>query len=299
MREKLNQNTKVIGVIGHPIKHSFSPLMQNKTFEIRDLDYIYLPFDVPGEDLKAAIKGMVSLGMKGFNVTLPHKEKINEYLDEVSEEANVIGAVNTVVNENGFLHGYNTDVAGIVESLNPYKDEIAGQEVSVIGAGGASRSVIYALIRHFKVKRINIINRTLQIAESLKDYFQTKMLFENIKTYELVPPDLTRVFRKSKLIVNTTSMGMYPEVDDSATTISKSFKEGQIVFDVIYNPFKTRFLEIAEEQGATVINGLTMFLEQGAKSFELWTGETMPREDIYEILKKELLLKQENLEDNE
>lgn len=299
IRKRVNHNTKVIGVIGHPIKHSYSPLMQNKTFEIKDLDFVYLPFDVPGENLKAAIKGMVSLGIKGFNVTLPHKEKINEFLDEVSEEASVIGAVNTVVNENGILYGYNTDVNGIIESLNPYKDEIAGQEVSIIGAGGASRSVIYALIRHFKVKRINIINRTLQIAESLKDYFQSKMLFDNIKTYELVPPDLTRIFRKSKLIVNTTSMGMYPEVDDSATTISKSFKEGQIVFDVIYNPFKTKFLQIAEEQGATVLSGLTMFLEQGAKSFELWTGETMPRDEIYEVLKKELLSKPEMIEDEE
>ncbi|MFA8341353.1 MAG: shikimate dehydrogenase [Rhodothermaceae bacterium] len=299
MHQRLNHNTKVIAVIGHPIKHSYSPLMQNKAFELKELDYVYLPFDVPGENLKAAIKGMVSLGVKGFNVTLPHKEKINEYLDEISEEASVIGAVNTVVNENGILHGYNTDVNGIIESLNPYKEEIVGQEVSIIGAGGASRSVIYALIRHFKVKRLNIINRTLQIAESLKDYFQTKMLFDNIKTYELVPPDLTRVFRKSKLIVNTTSMGMFPEVDDSATTISKSFKEGQIVFDVIYNPFKTKFLQIAEEQGATVLSGLKMFLEQGAKSFELWTGETMPREEIYEILKQELLAKPEEVDHNE
>lgn len=299
MHQRLNHNTKVIAVIGHPIKHSYSPLMQNKAFELKELDYVYLPFDVPGENLKAAIKGMVSLGVKGFNVTLPHKEKINEYLDEISEEASVIGAVNTVVNENGILHGYNTDVNGIIESLNPYKEEIVGQEVSIIGAGGASRSVIYALIRHFKVKRLNIINRTLQIAESLKDYFQTKMLFDNIKTYELVPPDLTRVFRKSKLIVNTTSMGMFPEVDDSATTISKSFKEGQIVFDVIYNPFKTKFLQIAEEQGATVLSGLKMFLEQGAKSFELWTGETMPREEIYEILKQDLLAKPEEVDHNE
>lgn len=299
MQKRLNHNSKVVAVIGHPIKHSHSPLMQNKAFELKNLDYVYLPFDVPGETLKAAVKGMVSLGIKGFNVTLPHKEKVIEYLDEISEEASVIGAVNTVVNENGILHGYNTDVNGIIESLNPYKKEISGQEVSVIGAGGASRSVIYTLIRHFKVKKINIINRTLQIAESLKDYFQSKMLFENIKTYELVPPDLTRVFKKSKLIVNTTSMGMHPEVDDSATTINKSFKEGQIVFDVIYNPFKTKFLEIAEEQGSTILSGLTMFVEQGAKSFELWTGETMPRKEIYKVLKQELLAKPEEFDQTE
>lgn len=287
--DRLSHSTKVVGVIGHPLKHSFSPLMQNKAFELLGLDFVYLPFNVPGENLKNAIKGMLALGIKGFNVTLPHKEKMAEHLHEVSEEAGVIGAVNTVVNENGTLFGYNTDVFGIIETLNPVKDDIAGQEISVIGAGGAARAVIYTLIRHYKVRRINIINRTLQTTESLKEYFQTKMLFNNIKTYELLPPDLTRIFRKSKMIINTTSIGMFPNIDDSATTIEKSFKEGHIVFDVVYNPYKTKFLQIAEAQGATVLNGLTMFVEQGAKAFELWTGTPMPREKIYEVMKEELI----------
>lgn len=281
-------NTKIVGVIGHPIKHSFSPFMHNKAFDMLNLDYVYLPFDIPTQYLKGAVSGMVTFNMAGLNVTLPHKEKVIEFLNDVSEEASVIGAVNTIVNENGILHGYNTDVHGIIESLNPFRDEITNQEISVIGAGGASRSVIYTLIRHFKVRRINIINRTLQIAESLKDYFQSKMLYKSIKTYELLPPDVTRIFRKSKLIINTTPIGMFPEVDDAATTIAKSFKEGHIVFDVIYNPYKTKFLQIAESQGARVVSGLTMFVEQGAKSFELWTGQEFPREEIYKMLKENL-----------
>lgn len=287
-KKEYSTNTKIIGIIGHPIKHSFSPYLHNKAFEKSNLDYVYLPFNVPGQNLGAALKGMVALGIQGFNVTLPHKEKIIDFLSDVSEEAGVIGAVNTIVNENGILHGFNTDVHGVMETLNPYKDDIAGQEISVIGAGGAARSVIYTLIRHYKVRRINIINRTLQTAESLKDYFQSKMLFNAIKTYELLPPDLTRIFRKSKLIINSTSIGMFPEIDDSATTIAKSFKEGQIVFDVVYNPVKTRFLKLAEEQGATTLSGLTMFIEQGVKSFELWTGEPFPRENFLDEIKKEL-----------
>lgn len=281
---RFNDNTKIIGVIGHPIKHSFSPLMHNISFDLMNLDYLYLPFDVPTSHIKSALKGIVALGIKGFNVTLPHKEKLLELLNEISEEASVIGAVNTVVNENGELHGYNTDVVGVVESLNPYKNEIEGREVSVIGAGGAARSVIYSLIRHFKVDSINLINRTGQKTESLKEYFSAKMLFDSFKTYELVPPDLINVFQNSKLIINSTSIGMNPDTDDTATAIKESFHQDQIVFDVVYNPIKTKMLDIAEQQGAKTINGLRMFVEQGAKAFELWTGEKMPKEKIYKAL---------------
>lgn len=285
---KFNHNTGIIGVIGHPIKHSFSPLMHNISFDLLGLDYVYLPFDVPSSNLKAALKGMIALGIKGFNVTLPHKEKIGQFLNDISEEASVIGSVNTIVNENGLLHGYNTDVHGIIETLNPYKEEIIDNEVCVIGAGGAARSVVYSLIRHFKVKKIHIINRTVQKAESLKEYFQAKMLFEKMKPHELFPPDLTEVFKDSKLIINTTSVGMFPEVDDSATTIEDSFTKDQIVFDVVYNPINTKMLQLAGEKGATTLNGLKMFVEQGARSFELWTGEKMPTDKIYKTIESYL-----------
>src|ERR1035437_10149953 len=194
-QNKFNHNTKIVGVIGHPIKHSFSPLMHNIAFELAGLNYIYLPFDVPPTNLKDALKGMTALGIKGFNVTLPLKEKIFPLLKDVSEEASIIGSVNTIVNEDGVLRGYNTDVYGIVESLNPYKDELTGANVSIIGAGGASRAVIYSLIRTFKVAQINIINRTEQTAESINEYFAAKMLFNDIKAYPLVPPDLITTFR--------------------------------------------------------------------------------------------------------
>jgi shikimate dehydrogenase len=282
---KFNQDTNIIGIIGHPIKHSYSPLMHNISFEIKNLNYIYLPFDVPINTLKAAIKGMVALGIKGFNITLPHKENIIAYLRNVSEEASIIGAVNTVVNDNGILSGYNTDVNGVYETLLPYKDEITGQKVSIFGAGGGARSVIYTLIRNFKPEKIQIINRTEQKGESLREYFSTRMHFTDIKSYELIPPDLVDVLRDSKLIINTTSVGMYPNVDDSVTSIPQSFVKGQIVFDLIYNPLKTRLLQLAESQGATVIDGLRMLVHQGAKSFELWTGEEMPVEKINKALK--------------
>jgi shikimate dehydrogenase len=282
---KFNHTTQIVGVMGHPIKHSYSPLMHNISFEILNLNYIYLPFDVTITNLKTALKGMVALGIKGVNVTLPLKEKIGQYLNEVSDEAGIVGAVNTVVNENGNLHGYNTDVHGIIETIAPFKDEISGQTVTVIGAGGAARGVLYALIKEFKPEKINIVNRTADKAESLKEYFINKMLFENIYAYELLPPDLVGVFHDSKMIINSTSIGMSPDVDDTPTTIPESFHKDQIVFDVVYTPLKTKLLEIAESQGALALNGLKMFVEQGAKSFELWTEQLMPKEKIYQTLK--------------
>ena len=139
MKDSFHANTKIIGLLGHPIKHSYSPFVQNVAFEFEKLDYIYLAFDVPPANLKSALNGVVVLGMEGLNVTLPHKEKIIQYLDELSEEATTIGAVNTIVNDHGKLIGYNTDVAGIIETLLPFKEQISGSAVSVLGAGGGAR----------------------------------------------------------------------------------------------------------------------------------------------------------------
>ncbi|MHB1688678.1 MAG: shikimate dehydrogenase [Ignavibacteriaceae bacterium] len=284
MKNSFHLNTKILGLIGHPLKHSYSPFIQNVAIELIGIDYIYLPFDVPSSNLKNAFRGMIALGIRGFNVTIPHKENILQYMNNVSDEASIIGAVNTVVNELGKLIGYNTDVNGVLETLNPYKDEIFGNEISVIGAGGASRAVIYTLIRHFKPSKIYLINRTEQRADALKNYFQDKMKFSSFKTKELFPPDLVDVFKNSKLIVNATSVGMYPGVDDSITTLADSFTKDQIVFDMVYNPLQTNLLKLASSKGAIALDGLKMLVYQAAKSFELWTGETMPVEQVYKSL---------------
>ena len=284
MKNSYHLNTKLTGLIGHPIKHSYSPFIHNIAFELKKLDFIYLPFDVTPSNLRSVLKGMVGLGIKGFNVTIPHKENIMHSLNEISDEASIIGAVNTVVNDLGKLHGYNTDVDGIYETLQPYKEEISGNEVSVVGAGGAARAVIYTLIRHFKPSKIYLINRTEQRAESLKNYFNDKMKYDSFKTKELFPPDLIEVFKNSKLIVNATSVGMFPETDDSITSLHDSFTKEQIVFDLVYNPFQTQLLKLAASQGAVTLDGLKMLVHQAAKSFELWTSEKMPVEHIYKSL---------------
>ncbi len=171
MRNSFHLNTQIVGLLGHPIKHTFSPFIHNIAFEITKLDYIYLPFDVPPSNLKNAIKGIIALGLKGYNVTIPHKEKMMEFMNNISEEASIVGSVNTVVNEMGKLSGYNTDVTGIHETLNPYKKSLSGETVSIVGSGGAARAVVYTLIRHFKPKKIFLINRTEQRAEGIKKLF--------------------------------------------------------------------------------------------------------------------------------
>ncbi|MEJ2103108.1 MAG: shikimate dehydrogenase [Ignavibacteriaceae bacterium] len=268
MSDSYFSNTDLIGLIGHPIKHSYSPFLQNYSLQLRELNSIYLAFDVPPENLKNSVNSVLALGLKGLNVTLPHKEKIIKYLDELSEEASIIGAVNTVVNDHGKLIGYNTDANGIIETLLPYKEKISGAKVSLIGAGGSARAVLYTLLRYFKPEEINIINRTQQRADTLINYFSMKMRYDSFRSFELFPPDNVEILSNSGLIINSTAIGMVPDADDTITDIPESFNEDQIVFDLIYNPSKTKFLQLAEEQGASVVGGMTMLISQAAKSFQ-------------------------------
>ena len=284
MRDSFHFNTQIVGLIGHPIKHTFSPFIHNVGFEINKLDYIYLPFDIPPANLKNGIKGIVTLNIKGFNVTIPHKEKIMEFMSNISEEASIVGSINTVVNEMGKLSGYNTDVTGILETLSPYKKEISGETISIIGSGGAARAVIYTLIRHFKPKKIFLINRTEQRAESLKSYFKAKMKFDGLSVKELFPPGLVPILKDSKLIINSTPVGMYPEDDDAVITLDDSFVKGQIIFDLVYNPIKTKLMQIAEKKGAITLDGLNMLVYQAAGAFKLWTGEELPIEKLHKSL---------------
>ena len=287
MKDTFHLNTKIIGLIGHPIKQTYSPFIHNVAAQMKNLDYIYLPFDVPTANLRNAMRGMIALNIKGFNVTIPHKENIMQFLNNVSDEASIVGSINTVVNEMGKLHGYNTDVDGALATLIPYKNEINGMDICVVGAGGGARAVIYALIRYFKPKKIFIINRTEQRAEALKNYFSDKMKYTSIKTRELFPPDLVKIFKDSKLIVNATSVGMFPDSDDIITSLSDSFVKDQLVFDLVYNPPETKLLQLAASNGAIVLDGVKMLVHQAAKSFELWTGEKVPIDELQRSKLKE------------
>ncbi len=284
MKNTLHMNTVLVGLIGHPIKQTYSPFIHNVSFDIKKLDYLYLPFDVPAATLSNALKGMVALGIKGFNVTIPHKVNIMQLLNNVSDEAAGVGAVNTVVNDMGRLTGHNTDVFGVLKSLDKYKSSLSGKEITVIGAGGGARAVIYTLIKYFKPSGINIVNRTEQKAESLRKYFSERMKFDSVKCFELFPNNLAEIFQNSKLVVNSTPVGMYPETDEAVISQPEYFNKDQIVFDLVYNPARTRLLAIASKQGAQVVNGIEMLVNQASKAFQLWTGETMPVPDLVRSL---------------
>jgi shikimate dehydrogenase len=284
MQNSFYTNTELIGLIGYPIKQSYSPFIHNVAAELTGTKIIYLPFEVHSSNLKNAVRGMVALGIKGFNITIPHKVKVVDYLNKLSEEATVIGSVNTVVNELGKLVGYNTDVQGILESLSPFKSQISGNEFCVIGAGGSARAVIYTLIRNFKPKKIYLVNRTEQHADSLKHHFKSKMKYDYIVTKELQHPDLIGLLNNCALIVNATPVGMYPAVDDSILSMADVFVKDQVVFDLVYNPINTKFLQLAESKSAIAFNGLNMLVHQAAKSFNLWTGKEFPVEKVYKSL---------------
>lgn len=284
MQNSFYANTELIGLIGYPIKQSFSPFIHNVAAELTGTKIIYMPFEVHSSNLKNAVRGMVALGLKGFNVTVPHKVKVVDYVNKLSEEAAVIGSVNTVVNELGKLIGYNTDVNGILDSLITHKSQISGNEVCVIGAGGSARAVIYTLIRNFKPQKIYLVNRTEQHAEAVKQHFKSKMKYDGIVTKELQQPDLINVLSNCSLIVNSTPVGMYPTIDDSVLSTADVFVKDQIVFDLVYNPVKTKFLQLADSRNAVTINGLNMLVQQAAKSFNLWTGNEFPTEKLYKSL---------------
>jgi shikimate dehydrogenase len=277
---------KHFAVIGHPIGHSLSPLMHNTAFKLLDLDCHYESLDIEPTALKQAVENFKEQTWGGINVTVPHKEAIIPLIDEVVPEARSIGAVNTVVNRNKMLVGYNTDIIGVERSLHPFREKIEGQLCTILGSGGAARSVTHALIRKFKVKAITFAALYPEQADALIKSIGVSSVKLNIMPY--TDQALESAIKGRALIVNATTVGMYPNVLDSPISNKSWLSNQQIVFDVIYRPLKTRLLSEAQEIGAKTIDGLGMFIHQGAAAFQLWTGKEMPIEEIRRVLKEKL-----------
>ncbi|MDM5339031.1 shikimate dehydrogenase [Fictibacillus enclensis] len=254
---------KKVGLIGYPVSHSMSPQMQNGAFEKAGLSYVYDKYEVHPDQLAEAVRDMREKGFAGWNVTIPHKQAIMPYLDEIAEDALKIGAVNTVVNENGKLTGYNTDGAGFLKGLMRHVSfPMEEAKVLIIGAGGASRAISYAMSKEGP-KTIAITNRTMEKAqdifsECLRDQDQVISLHE-------AEERLTEF----NIVINTTSIGMK---EDRLPLRVNHLKAGTVVSDIIYNPFKTALLKESEKRGAIIDNGVAMLVFQGALSFEKWTG---------------------------
>jgi shikimate dehydrogenase len=270
----LSGKTRICGIIGDPIEHSLSPAMQNAAFRELGLDYIYIPFKVNEANLVGAIDGIRTLNFAGVNVTIPHKVAVLSCVDEIDGLAEHIGAVNTIINREGVLKGYNTDASGFYHTLIANNVTVSNKKIVVLGAGGAARAVVFVLAD--KGAEITLLNRSPapagEIAGRVFQAFRTE-----IKVGELTTEDLKVALEEADLLVNTTNLGMAPFLTETPVAASL-LKKRMVVFDIIYNPLKTRLLIEAEEKGLRVINGLEMLVRQGADAFELWTGQKAPVE---------------------
>jgi shikimate dehydrogenase len=282
MIERITGHTVLTGLLGSPVSHSISPMMHNEAFKLLNLDYAYLAFDVGENNLKTAVEGLKVLGARGFNCTMPDKNLMFELADKLSPAAELIGAVNTVVNDNGILTGHNTDGVGYMHAVKDAGFDIIGKKMTLLGAGGAATAVCVqaALDGVSEIDVFSIKDQFFDRAVRLVDNINAKT---NCKAslYEL-PDDtmLRKSISKSHILTNGTSVGMAPNVDNSIINDITMFHPELIVSDVIYNPSQTKFLSLAKDAGCSTFNGMYMLLYQGAEAFKLWTGREMPTDAI-------------------
>lgn len=286
---KITGKTKLLGIIGDPIEHSLSPIIQNRALELKGLDYLYVPFAVKGDNLATALNGFWVTGIHGFNVTIPHKQAVMPLLKHISPSALLIGAVNTVWRMADGWHGTNTDLDGFIAPLQRLNR--CWQDISplIIGNGGAARAVVVGCAK-LGCKNIQVIGRNQEKLAQFKDSWDYAQLNAHIDIYTM--DQLSSLIPVSELIVNTTPMGMSPNSALSPLSLSdmELLSPSHIVYDLIYNPSPTVLLQQAQQQGATIIDGTEMLVQQGAVGFQIWTGETPPLEEMGRALLDHLLL---------
>ena len=280
---KIDGYTRLAAVVANPIKHSVSPFIHNSAFEATNTNGVYLAWEVDATDLAETVANIRRYQMYGINLSMPYKEQVIPYLDELSEEARLIGAVNTVVNREGTLIGYNTDGKGFFKSLPSFK--ISGKRMVLLGAGGAAKAILAQAILD-GVSQISVFVRLASMGKT-KTYLE-KLQHETGFRVDLFAledaQELQENITRADLLVNATSVGMDGVSQPIPTSIV--LPEKLLVADVIYQPFETPFLKWARNQGNQSINGLGMLLYQAAEAFELWTGKEMPTDQIWESLKQ-------------
>jgi len=264
--------TKVCGIIGDPVEHSMSPAMHNAAFRALGLDYAYLPFRVCREELQNAVAGLRALNVVGLNVTIPHKVAVMSFLDKLDPLAERIGAVNTIVNDDGVLTGYNTDAPGFLQTMRSKNIEPEGKNIVILGAGGASKGISFILAG--AGASLVILNRTRSRAEELAA--QVSQIYQRqVEVVALNKKNMARALDGADILVNTTSVGMVPGIEQTPVPAGL-LKPRLVVFDIVYNPLETRLLREAKAAGARTIDGLDMLVGQGALAFEKWTGQKAP-----------------------
>jgi shikimate dehydrogenase len=283
-KKLINGKTKIVGIFGWPVEHTFSPIMHNAAFAHLNLNYVYIPFPVDPVRLGEAVDGIRSLGLTGVNVTIPHKTAVMPYLDRIDEAARLIGAVNTIVNDNGILTGYNTDAPGFVKSLevdggiNP-----RGKRIVILGAGGAARAVAVQLALA-GAREIVFSARDLRKSAQLQEIITGST---NAQTTDAVWGDVSGAgVEQTDILINSTPLGMHPNIEIMPPVNLQALPDTALVCDMIYNPRETLFLKKARARGLKTLNGLGMLLYQGAIAFELWTNTEAPVEVMKDRLEK-------------
>ena len=292
----INARTRFVSLLGYPLGHSLSPEIHNTSFQAQGINLVYLCMQVHPDNLVQAVLGFKAAGFVGSNVTIPHKQAVFQLVDELSEQARAVGAVNTIVckfNDDGevdHLFGDNTDIKGFLEPLDLLAQReamnLAKEEMLIFGSGGAARAVAYAMLTSFNPSRLTMVARTpakaAKIAEELASYDKEGGL--KVVTYD----EAGAAVRNSRLLVNATPLGMHKQADATPWHSTTDFGEGQIAYDLIYNPQQTRFMKDAAQQGALTLGGLDMLIEQAAASYYQWTGREMPRDVVHKAVMAKL-----------
>ena len=275
-------STNIVGLIGHPVEHSFSPPMHNAAFEALGMDYAYVAFDVDPLNMKSAIDGAKSLNIKGFNVTIPHKIEVMKHLDEIDEVAALIGAVNTIDFKD--MKGYNTDGIGAVKAIEEVTS-IKNRNVVVAGAGGASRAISFYIAK-YGADSLTILNRNVEKADNLAKDVSNSNLINEVKSDSM--SEINSHVTDADILIDTTPVGMHPNVDDEPIVLADNMHDDLVVFDAVYNPNDTVLIKEAVKAGAKPVYGIKMLLYQGAESFRIWTGRDAPVDVMEDALRKTL-----------
>ncbi|WP_353933106.1 shikimate dehydrogenase [Okeanomitos corallinicola TIOX110] len=274
--QQITGKSQLLGVIGHPIEHSLSPLMHNAALSNLGLDYVYLPFPIAPENLEIAIAGFAAMGVVGFSVTIPHKQTIIPLLSEISPVAEAIGAVNTVTRQGDKWVGTNTDVEGFIAPLQTtYQQNWSQKKAVILGNGGAARAVVAGCIQ-LGFSEIHVVGRNIYKLKDFRQSWENSPFIDKFQVHNW--EELPNLISQADLLVNSTPVGMYPHVDQSPLSAEEMEKlpAGAIAYDLIYIPKPTKFLHLAAQQGAVIIDGLEMLVQQGAAALKIW----LQREEV-------------------
>ncbi len=288
----INGKTRTLGLLGDPVEHTMSPLIHNTLSDIVGLNNVYVPFHTRSENLESAVKGAYALNILGLNVTVPHKYEVMKYLSAIDEGGQAIGSVNTLVRtENGYK-GYNTDMMGLLREVRSYGVELDGQDVIILGAGGAAKAVAYMCVSN-GAGHVYILNRTVAKAQAIADHMND--FFGNQSMTAMSIQDYHKLPEKKYIVFQSTSKGLYPHSDEVVIEDPAFYKLISVGIDLIYKPFCTGFMSLCRQAGAKSYNGLKMLLYQGIIAYELWNDITVDEETADEIYRKLLKKTRDNI----